>query len=123
KANEERVKVIRELFARAEDKLLHRNLDIHLDALRKALHRLEQRPDQGEVEELRKEIRKALQELQIEGGAAVRSAQGAEGVIVLQGKKGEKKSGKDLDAALDALRKALETLGKQPELEGARQGL
>jgi tetratricopeptide (TPR) repeat protein len=128
KANEERVKIIRDALVRqqgevhrAEDVLLHRKLDLHLDALRKALHKLEQRHDQGEVEELRKEIRKALEKFQ--GGAALRAVQRPEDVLVLRGKKDEKKSGKDLDAALDALRKALEALGKQPELESARQGL
>jgi tetratricopeptide (TPR) repeat protein len=128
KANEERVKVIRDALVRqqgevhrAEDVLLHRRLDVHLDALRKALHRLEQRSDKAEVEELRKEIHKALEKLR--GGAAVRAVQRPDDVVVLRGKKDEKKSGKDMDAALDALRKALEALGKQPELESARQGL
>jgi hypothetical protein len=106
--------------AREERVQIHGKLDAHLSELHKALQKLHQHRG-ADMVEVHKEIHKALE--QIHGAAALRKVQRAEDHIVLQGKKAEKKSGKDLDAALDALRKALEGLGKQPELEGARQGL
>jgi beta-lactamase regulating signal transducer with metallopeptidase domain len=120
-AREERVKIIRAGdIHQPADVVIQGKIDVHLEELHKALQKLKQHGG-ADMAEVQKEIHKVLEK--IHGGAALRNVQRAEDHIVLQGKKTEKKSGKDLDAALDALRKALEGLGKQPELEGARQGL
>src|SRR5207248_4238599 len=97
---------------------------VELEALRKVLQRLEQQPAEFNGEQLRKEIRKALE--QIPKRAALQGVQRPDDVLVWKGFAGAGKPDKYREAALDALRKALERLEKHPgegELERARQQL
>jgi beta-lactamase regulating signal transducer with metallopeptidase domain len=119
---EERVKVIREAIVNQlapvqRELLFDLDRDGRLEEVRKILLKLEQQPGAAEIEAVRKDIRKVLGE--IPGRAGVRAVQREVDIARLQRKGAEQGT----EAALKALRKALDKLGERPELEGARQQL